>query len=155
MPSSTTRRRFLGKSTIGVAALLAGCSGPETTTESRSTTTTDGPENQTIAPATLSDETASERALTAEKEYLEGQLSGASCLDDWGTTATVVERETTVIERTADGVRVDVVHPYWYTRTLTDRETSIQEHSDAGSRATYLVTQNDEERLDGDDVSPC
>ena len=154
MPFSPTRRRFLGSSGIALATLLAGCSAPNATTESRSSTA-DTTENQTIAPSDLSDSAAKERALAAEEEYLEGQLSGATCLDDWGTTPTVVSKEATVTDRTEDGVRVDVRHPYWYTRTMSDQGTSIQEHADGGSRATYLVTREDADRVDGDIVTPC
>lgn len=153
MPSRPNRRRFLGRSGIALATLLAGCSGPDVTTESG--TSTDSTENETISPTELSDSVAKERALAAEEEYLEGQLAGATCLDDWGTTATVVSKEATVTDRTEDGVRVDVLHPYWYTRTTSDQGTSIQEHADGGSRATYLVTTEDENRMDGDVVAPC
>lgn len=153
MPASPTRRRFLGSTGIALATLLAGCSGPDVTTESRSTT--DTTENETISPSILSDPAAKERALAAEEEYLEGQLAGATCLDDWGTTATVIEKEATVIDRTEDGVRVEVIHPYWYTKTVSGQGTSIQEHADAGTRATYLVTTEDADRVNGDVVTPC
>ena len=153
MPARPPRRRFLGRSGIAIATLLAGCSGPDVTTDPGSPT--DTTDNGTISPAKLSDSTARERALAAEEEYLEGQLAGAPCLDDWGTTATVVSKEATVTDRTEDGVRVDVLHPYWYTRTVTDQGTSIQEHADAGSRATYLVTTEGADRVNGDVVAPC
>lgn len=153
MPARPPRRRFLGRSGIVLATLLAGCSGPDVSTESG--TSTDSTENETISSTEFSDSAAKERALAAEAEYLEEQLAGATCLDDWGTTATVVSKEATVTERTEDGVRVDVLHPYWYTKTVSEQGTSIQEHADGGSRATYRVTTEDAERMDGDDVAPC
>lgn len=129
--------RFVSRRRAGVACLLAllavtGCLGGF---------------GVPGGPA-VSDETARERALTAEERYLRTRLGNAACVDGWGTNSyTGVEAEATVRNRTSEGVSVDVVHPFWYgTETV---------EADGRSEATYLVTENATRRLDGTTVSPC
>ena len=88
------------------------------------------------------------RALAAEEAHVTQRLENASCVRDWGLTGYVgIEEEATVVERTTDGVRVSVTHPYWYSTNETE--------GDGGSRAVYLVTPKRVQRLNGDDVTPC
>ncbi|HKL30089.1 MAG TPA: hypothetical protein VJ898_12605 [Natrialbaceae archaeon] len=90
-----------------------------------------------------------ERALATEEGYLEAVFRNASCVESWGTDATVgIDREATVVNRTADGVYVEVTHPYWYG---TDDNTEV----DDGSNALSLVTSETVHRVRGDEVSPC
>ena len=140
MPSTYTRRRLISSSALALTTILTGC-------------LTDSPSNRT----SLSDAEAKEQALQAEEAYLERQLSSASCLDDWGTTSTTVRKSATVTDQPAEGVRVKVVHPYWFTKTRTEAGSnkSIKTHADGGSRAQYLVTPETIERLSGDSLSPC
>lgn len=114
-----------------------------TSTSTQSTTA--GP--TTIPASTVSDDEAKERALAAEKAYLRTQLKDASCLENWGTAPTTASKRATVAGRTADGVRVELQHPYSYSTGDT--------HADGASRATYLVTAEDEQRVEGDSISPC
>ena len=72
VPSSCTRRKIL-RASGGVLALGApGCSSAESSEPG------------------VSNRTAKRRALAAEASYLTDHLQNASCLDDWGTTATTV-----------------------------------------------------------------
>lgn len=144
MPSPNTRRRLLSRSALALTTILTGC-----LTDSQS----DTPSNRTE----LSEAEAKEQALHAEETYLERQLSNASCLDDWGTTSTTARKSATVTDQTAEGVRVEVVHPYWFTETRTEEGSnkSYKSHMDGGSHAQYLVAPEDIERLSGDPLSPC
>ena len=102
----------------------------------------------TVSPRSISNETVMERALAAEETYLEAAFRNASCVESWGTEATVgIDRGATVVNRTADGVYVEVTHPYWYGTDDTE--------ADGGSNALYLVTSETVHRVRGDDVSPC
>lgn len=89
-----------------------------------------------------------ERALAAEEAYISEELENASCVDEWGLTDYGGwGKEATPINRSSDGVYVEVRHPYWFgTEEL---------EADAGSEATYLVTDNGVQRLGGTKVSPC
>ncbi|MFC4449984.1 hypothetical protein [Halorussus aquaticus] len=113
----------------------------------------------TISPGTVSDEAATERALAAEEAFLTERLGNASCLDDWGTYPTTAQKRATVVERTADGVRVEVSHPFSYsteqTETEGDSRTVSLVTADGASRAVYLVTADDARRVSGDTISPC
>ena len=101
-----------------------------------------------LETATVSSEDARTRALAAEEQYLRDRLENASCVEGWGTNSyTGVQEEATVVNRTADGVVVDVVHPFWYGTATVD--------ADGRSEATYLVTDDETRRLRGTDVSPC
>lgn len=93
-------------------------------------------------------EEARERALDAERAHITEQLENASCVEGWGLeNYGGIEKSATVTNRTADGVSVEVTHPYWYgTETV---------ESDGGSNARYLVTADTVRRIDGTDVSPC
>lgn len=134
---------------------LAGCTNivsDQPTTSEQPTTATPTPTaptttQSTIASSDLSDSTAKDRALTAEETYLSAHLSNESCLNDWGTTPTTMDKEATIVNRTADGVVVDVTHPYWYSTGSSE--------ADLGSNARYLVTENETTRLSGDDIDPC
>ncbi|MCF2207356.1 hypothetical protein KI372_08590 [Halobacterium salinarum] len=144
MSEARTRRRLLSSVALAVAAGLTGCS-----THRQPDTAPNG--------TSLTDSTAKERALAAEAEYLRSELSGARCLDSWGTSATAVRKNATVTNRTADGVRVAVVHPYWSTESWTEPASnrSHKTHTDGGSHAHYLVTPATVERVDGDSLAPC
>ena len=161
MSSPYTRRRFLSSSGIGLVTILTGCltnsnydAPANRTTSSTAQETSDG---QTVASAVLSDAEAKERALHTEENYLERQFSSASCLDEWGTTATTVRKSATVTDRTAEGVRVEVIHPFWFMETWTEAGSNraYQSHADGGSHAQYLVTPETIKRLSGDSLSPC
>lgn len=95
----------------------------------------------------VSDANATDRALAAEEAYVSEHLSTAECVTEWGTDPTVVDRNATVTNRTADSVAVTVTQPYWYGTTDTE--------ADGASEARYLVTANETTRVDGDDLSPC
>jgi hypothetical protein len=158
MPSAYSRRTVLSLCAAGFG-LGTGCLGnstegsnfAETTamaTDDDTTTGTHPTPNETALPASVvSDDEAKERALAAEKEYLAGQLRSAPCLDDWGTYPTTASKEATVTERTTDGVRAEVVHPYSYSTDRTE--------ADGASSAEYLVTDHETTRVDGDVVTPC
>ena len=155
MSSTYSRRTVLSYCTavfgLGTAGCLGDLSGDADATTTRNATT--GPtqsttlDRTTVPAAAISDDDAKERALVAEKEYLVGQLKDAPCLDNWGTYPTTASKRATVADRTPEGVRVKVVHPYSYS---TDRS-----EVDGASRADYLVTTDEERRADGDTVSPC
>lgn len=159
MSSTYSRRRVLCRSSAAlvIGGSLAGCLGnpptaaDETTTTSRPETAgdqTEPPENQPDnSLSEISDEEATTRALAAEETYLQSRLQNASCLLSWGTTPTTSSEEATVVERTAEGVVVDVTHPYWYSKE--------GEEADLSSHAFYLVTETRIERTSGDDVAPC
>lgn len=124
-----------------------------TTTQVRSTTS----ERTMRAAADVPDEEAKERALTAEEEYLTEQFQNASCLTNWGTYPTTANKRATIVERSADGVYVEVVHPFSYTTEQTEAEggSREREEADGGSNALYLVTASSIERVRGDSVTPC
>ncbi|MFC7202224.1 hypothetical protein ACFQJC_01750 [Haloferax namakaokahaiae] len=136
MPSFEPRRRFLTRAggVLGCGVSLAGCLGG---------TPSAGDE--------LSNTSAKQRALDAEREYLESRLGNASCLSEWGITATTTSKEAAITNRTAEGVLVEIRHPYSYEAKHGD-SYSI---ADQSSQATYLVTNEGAERVSGDDVSPC
>lgn len=93
-------------------------------------------------------EEAKERALAAEEAYITSQLENASCVESWGLTSySGVEKEAAVTNQTAEGVYIQVTHPYWY--------GTEQVEADVGSDALYLVTPEEVQRLDGTHVSPC
>ncbi|WP_224270498.1 hypothetical protein [Haloprofundus salinisoli] len=156
MPLSSARRDALRVCGVVLGLGIAGCT---------QTTPTDAAGNQsardessvgdpsttepTAVPASVvSDEEAKERALEAEKAHITEQLENASCVSGWGPTApTGVEKRAVVIDRTADGVHVEVTHPYWYSTDDTE--------ADVGSDARYAVTDETVRRVSGDDVAPC
>lgn len=157
MPSSRTRRSVLALLGSGFGLGTAGCFGDSRTdpaaAESTHSKTADDATTETTAtrttvpPAVVSDADAKERALAAEEAYLTERLRSASCLSNWGTYPTTASKRATVADRTADGVRVEVVHPYSYSTDRTE--------ADGASRAVYAVTADDAERVSGDAVSPC
>ena len=126
MPSTHSRRTVLALSGAVLGLGAAGCLGNS---------------------STVSDAEAKKRALAAEKEYLADRLRNASCLQNWGTTPTTSNERATVTGRTADGVRVEVHHPYSYSTDATE--------ADFASSARYVVTADAVRRVDGDSVSPC
>lgn len=147
MDRGTALPLFIVLSTV----VLAGCvtapgvgTDPATTTTTTETTQTT---QTTITQDVVSEEDAKNRALRAEETFLTTTLGNATCLDDWGTTASTTHEEATVLNRTSDGVIVEVTHPYWYTKGST--------HADGGSHARYLVTPDETGRLEGSDVHPC
>lgn len=93
-------------------------------------------------------EEAKERALAAEEAHITSQLENASCVKSWGLTSYAgVEKEAAVTNQTAEGVYIQITHPYWY--------STEQDEADVGSNALYLVTPEEVQRLDGTHVSPC
>ncbi|QLG29685.1 hypothetical protein HUG10_18940 (plasmid) [Halorarum halophilum] len=101
-----------------------------------------------LGGAGVGDAEARERALAAEGDHIAEQLENATCVEGWGPTSYAgVEREATVTNRTADGVYVEVTHPYWY--------STGRDEADVGSNARYLVTADAVRRVGGTDVSPC
>jgi hypothetical protein len=104
-------------------------------------------DRRTSATPSVSDEEAKERALAAEEAFLAGRLRNASCLTNWGTYPTTMSESATVVNRTADGVFVEVVHPYSYSTENVS--------ADGGSNALYVVTADGTRRVRGDDVAPC
>lgn len=151
-----SRRKAL-QTVCGFASLaLAGCtermtsSGADTPPPSSSTPT--APPTATAANETTTvdktHERAKDRALTAEEEYITEQLENASCVNQWGLTDYVGwEKEASVINQSAEGVYVNVSHPYWY--------STSEEEADVGTKATYLVTGDEVQRHSGMEVSPC
>ena len=96
----------------------------------------------------LGDESARERALSAEEAFITQQLENAPCVEGWGLTEYGGIAKDAVIEnRTADGVYVEVTHPYWY--------GTEQDEVDGGTTARYLVTAENVQRIDGDKLNPC
>ncbi|NEU56906.1 hypothetical protein [Halorussus sp. MSC15.2] len=177
MPSTHSRRTLLRSCGLALGTGTAGCLGgfqngdpssdpdapgddatrknestARSTTASNGSTANDTATPRTTAEATLSpdvvsDEAAKERALAAEEAFLTERLGNASCLDNWGTYPTTAHKRATVVERTADGVRVEVSHPFSYSTRRTE--------ADGASRAVYLVTADDARRVSGDTISPC
>lgn len=136
MPSTPTRRRLLRDSAAAVSLGIAGCTSGYTADSGQP------------ADSSVSNATATERALDAEQSYLTERLQDASCLADWGTTPTTVSERATVTNRTSSGVYVEVTHPYWYSTEGMD--------ADGGTNAVYLVTEERTERERGETVSiPC
>ncbi|WP_410766939.1 hypothetical protein [Haloferax sp. DFSO60] len=163
MPSFESRRRILARAggTLVFCVSLAGCLGGapsasdettrttvrETTEETPATTAT---ATETPVPfAEITNGTAAQRALAAEESYLKSQLQNASCLTSWGTLSTTGSKEVNVVNRTSDGIAVEVQHPYSY-----GKEDPLVE-ADGYSRATYLVTEERVERIAGREISPC
>lgn len=163
MPSISPRRDVLHLCAVAFGLGTAGCLGDspnengfhETTTRDSTTPQSTATHTQsttferaTIATAEISDTDAKERALTAEEEYLTEQLQNASCLTDWGTSPTTMGERATITKRSADGVYVEVVHPYSY--------STEQTAADGGSTALYRVTATSIDRMRGEGFSiPC
>lgn len=146
MGRGTALPLFIVLSTV----VLVGCvtaPGNGTDTTPPTTTKTGQTSQTTIGQDLVSDEDAKDRALRAEEHYLSTRLRNATCLKDWGTTPSTTQEEATVLNRTSDGVIVEVTHPYWYTTGST--------HADGGSHARYRVTPGETERLDGTEIDPC
>jgi hypothetical protein len=122
-----TRRQVLGL--VSVALLPIGCLASE----------------QPFAD--ISDADAEERVQQAEKAFVVGQLSDADCLEDWSEYGVTAADEATVRERRENGVVVDVREAYSY--------WTQEDEVDAVVESVYLVTENDEARIDGDAVAPC
>jgi hypothetical protein len=124
---SRSRAALLALAVV-VAIALAGCSG------------LGGPD--------VTDDAAKERALTAEEQYLTARFENASCVEDWGLQSfTGIDREATVVNRTTDGLYVDVTQPFWY--------STAEVEADVSSEATYLVTRDDVARVAGREIKPC
>ena len=78
--------------------------------------------------------TITDDVLCAEEQYLKSQLEQADFVNEWGTTATVIEEEVSILNETANGTYVHVRHPYYWGNGKLS--------SDGASNATYLVTQD-------------
>jgi len=161
MPSGPSRRTVLRSCGLLLGFGAAGCldvTPGESDSDAGSTATTDDATTaapttdatsppETVAPAEVPDSEAKERAFAAEEAYLTERLEAADCLQNWGATASTASEDATVVERNADGVRVNVRHPYWYSTERVDADTR--------SIARYLVDAERAERLYGSDVDPC
>jgi hypothetical protein len=131
-------------STDATTRTQSATASTDTTVRTKSTTS----ERTTIPASELSDSEARERALAAEEQFLTERLRNAPCLTDWGTSPTTASKRARVTERTAEGVSVDVTHPYWYSTERTE--------ADVASNAVYLVTADSVRRVRGERVSvPC
>ncbi|PSP90219.1 hypothetical protein BRC90_01895 [Halobacteriales archaeon QS_4_69_34] len=121
-----------------------------TTSDTTATHTRPPTSNGTIAAASnVSKDEAKERSLAAEAEYLTRQFQNATCLSAWDFGGTVKKRAT-VTNRTADGVYVEVTHPYTYSKEF-GRTDMV---ADVGTNALYVVTAESSRRVRGDNVSP-
>ncbi|WP_224448156.1 hypothetical protein [Haloprofundus salilacus] len=155
MSSARSRRRILRLCGVAFGLGTAGCvqTTPVESVDKASNESTPTPEPTAIPASVVSDEEAEERALEAEGAYITEQLEDASCVTDWGTTATVTNKEATVTDRTADGVHVEVTHPYWYSSQQREGNETVVEEADGGTNARYVVTAADARRADGDTIS--
>lgn len=130
-----SRRDVLRVSLLGSASALAGCgSGAD-------------PSGKTTARTTIPNATATDRALTAETDYVRSRLENATCLQSWGIGEYTMDATATVIARGSEGVRVEVQRPYSYST-----DDSIV---DTATHATYLVGETETQRLSGERVDPC
>jgi hypothetical protein len=120
---------------LALSAGLAGCSGID-----GGATTTEREFND------ISNQTAKERALTAESDYVSRVLSNASCLTNFDTTISP-ESEAQIINRSQRGIFVDVSFLYSY-------ETDTVE-ADVGTLPIYRITDNRTVRVEGDSIEPC
>ncbi|WP_224333235.1 hypothetical protein [Haloprofundus halobius] len=159
LPSS--RRDALRFCGVALGVGIAGCvqSGPTDPADStrNDSVSTDSPTSEptAIPSSAVPDEEAKERALETEEAYITERLEGASCLTGWGATPTVTDEEATVTDRTADGVHVEVTHPYWYSAERQSGNETVVEEADGATSARYVVTGDDIRRDEGDDISPC
>jgi len=135
MASHTTRLAI-----VAVLLLFAGCGGSFDTQ-------TPGATQQTVAPATLPDSEATDRALEAETDYVSARLENASCLSYGETGEFTASAEATVTNRTQNGVVLNVQRPYSWAKNDTV--------ADLVSNASYLVTKNQTNRRSGTSISPC
>ena len=138
----------LGASTI----TLAGCSSRQGSgvqpTDEPSQTDSTPPPTPSPSPSVDGATEAKDQALTAEEEYITEQLGNAPCVEEWGLTDYVGwGKGATVINQSADGVYVEVRHPFWY--------STRNEEADVGTEAIYLVTGDEVQRRSGTKVSPC
>ena len=145
------RRTYLAALSAS-AVTLAGCSSRRgrgvQSTDTPSETESTPPPTPSPSRSAVGDTEARDQALTAEEEYITEQLGNASCVKEWGLTDYVGwEKGATVINRSVDGVYVEVTHPYWY--------STEEVEADIGSEATYRVTGDEVKRVSGTTVSPC
>lgn len=153
---------------LPVAVLLlvlsAGCvtvgSGPSTPTgttgDSASVSdasdvspATDAPGETPLPQSVLGNGTARTRALDAEEDYVTRRLRNADCVDSWGVYDAGGSRpkEATVLDRRAEGVVVNVTHPFWWGNERVD--------DDDFSKAAYRITTGDTHRISGRTIDPC
>lgn len=133
----------------------AGCLG-RADEESEGTSTpeqTPTPEHeQTPTPTPeydVSDDEAKRQAYEAETEHVTEIVESSDCVSGGVGVGYPHTEFTSIEDRTEDGVYVSVDHPYWYT---TDEGT----HVHTGSQATYLVTTETAERIEGSEIAdPC
>ena len=138
MPLKYQRRQFLRAISVCSVLSLAGCLSTRNGKSSDSTTTT--------APA-ISEGEAKNRALEAEKQYLDETLNSQPCGDGSSETP-IVENTATIENETSDGFSVNVEYGYSFNE-------DDGAHYDGRSEATYLVTENQTKRVSGTDISPC
>lgn len=139
--AAETSRDAPGTSTESPVETSHGGSSTETVSATRVTEPTE------TATDTAEEADAKDQALAAERAYVTRQLRNASCLDEWGFSAPVVDREASIVDRTDGSYTLEVQQPFWYSEGET--------HADTFSTATYVVDAEGAERTHGDPVSPC
>ncbi|SDX38707.1 hypothetical protein SAMN05443574_14110 [Haloarcula vallismortis] len=103
--------------------------------------------NSPSEQASIMESEATDRALEAETEYVSARLQNASCLTYGETGEFTTSAEATVINRTQDGVVVNVQRPYSW-----EKDGTV---ADLVSNASYLVTENQTIRRSGTSIAPC
>lgn len=152
MPSAFSRRDVVELFAVALSLGTAGClADSQNSDESKSTAQT------TVSPSDVSDDKAKILALDAEEVYLSKHFANATCLEDWGTYPTTASKEASVTNRTAEGVYMDVVHPFSYRTKPKEvgEGKKVQTEADGASEASYLITDNSSIRLQGDAIAPC
>lgn len=124
---------------VVVLLVIVGCVGP-------------------LQSADVTDDAATDRALSAEERHISARLSNVSCLSEWGVGSATVVESANVENRTDGGVHVRVTHPYWYEQVHQPADPNVSgavSHADAAAEATYRVTGEETTRLQGTTVAPC
>ncbi|AUX08106.1 hypothetical protein AArcSl_0453 [Halalkaliarchaeum desulfuricum] len=134
------RRTILASLVASMSGVgLAGC------LDSPSVTSNDLDGTTTSTPETISKDEAKKRAYEAEEEFVIEIVKNAECVtSDVGTGYPYTEF-TSIDDRTEEGVYVAVELPYWYKTGIAHVHTKTQ--------ATYFVTDDTVERVDGDEVT--
>lgn len=142
--------RAASAAALALLVAVAGCAGAPTGTAPGTTPSPDSSPTLnasgdsvvttlSIAPSALTAERAKQAALEREKAYLTARLRNATDLDSYTVGCCMVGPEATVVERTADGFRVEVTYPYTYTKIRSQGTTTVRVIADAASSAVYVV----------------
>ena len=136
---------------------LAGCAGGETGTPGETSSTTPGSDfdsgsNRTPTamaapepPADLTNESAKRVALEAERAHVFDVLrEHTDRFSEWGVGAWS-NPDAVVIDETDGGVYVEVEMPYSYQAGAS--------YVDAVATATYLVSEDEVRRVDGEEIA--